>query len=145
MVMCLGQGADMHMAQLMPLPVTISCSSKPRLVLPSWFYFSGTGSPGGGGGGGNSSQLYLTYPSDHDVLLYHMPICQQLHCYFSLQPTHPVSMQCTTTSYTVTVFIQVNLGGTLSFSAACSSREPLETSFLSFYGPDALPVTQLAV
>jgi len=37
MVMCLGQGADLHMAQLMPLPLTISCSSKSRLVLPFWF------------------------------------------------------------------------------------------------------------
>ena len=36
MVMCLGQGADLHMAQLMPLPLTISCSSKSRLVLPFW-------------------------------------------------------------------------------------------------------------
>ena len=34
MVMCLCQGADLHMAQLMPLPLTISCSSKSRLVLP---------------------------------------------------------------------------------------------------------------
>jgi len=24
--LCLGQGADLHMAQLMPLPLTISCS-----------------------------------------------------------------------------------------------------------------------
>jgi len=39
------QGAD-YMAHLMPLPLTISCSSKSRLVLPSWFYLSGTGSPG---------------------------------------------------------------------------------------------------
>jgi len=31
----------LHMAQLMPLPLTISCSSKSRLV-----YLSGTGSPG---------------------------------------------------------------------------------------------------
>jgi len=30
-------GADLHMAQWMPLPLTISCSSKSRLVLPSWF------------------------------------------------------------------------------------------------------------
>jgi len=43
--MCLGQGADLHMAQLMPLPLTISCSSKSRLVLPYWFYLSGVGSP----------------------------------------------------------------------------------------------------
>jgi len=34
------------LAQLMPLPLTISCSSKSRLVLSSWFYLSGTGSPG---------------------------------------------------------------------------------------------------
>jgi len=31
-----GQGADLHMAQLMPQPFTISCSSKSRLVLPFW-------------------------------------------------------------------------------------------------------------
>jgi len=29
----------LHMAQLMPLPLTESCSSKSRLVLPSWFTF----------------------------------------------------------------------------------------------------------
>jgi len=45
MVMCLGQSADLHMAQLMLLPLTISCSSKSRLVLPSSFYLSGAGSP----------------------------------------------------------------------------------------------------
>ena len=28
MVICLEQGADLHMAQLMPLPLTVSCSSK---------------------------------------------------------------------------------------------------------------------
>jgi len=37
MVICLGQGADLHVAQLMPLPLTISCSSKSRLVLPFWY------------------------------------------------------------------------------------------------------------
>jgi len=46
MVICLGRGADLHMAQLIPLPLTVSCSSKSRLVLPSWFYLFGTGSPG---------------------------------------------------------------------------------------------------
>jgi len=45
-VVCLGHGADLHVAQLMPLPLTISCFSKPRLVLPSWFYLSGAGSLG---------------------------------------------------------------------------------------------------
>jgi len=41
-----GWGADLHMAQQMPLPLTISCSSKSRLVLPSWFCLTGTRSPG---------------------------------------------------------------------------------------------------
>jgi len=45
-VISLERGADLHMAQLMPLPLTISCSSESRLVLPSWFYLSGTGSLG---------------------------------------------------------------------------------------------------
>jgi len=27
-VMCLGRGADLHMGQLMPLPLTVSCRSK---------------------------------------------------------------------------------------------------------------------
>jgi len=34
MVICLVQGADLHMAQLMSLPLTVSCSSKSRLILP---------------------------------------------------------------------------------------------------------------
>ena len=28
MVICLERGADLHMTQLMPLPLTVSCSSK---------------------------------------------------------------------------------------------------------------------
>jgi len=31
MVLCLGQGADLHMAQLIPLPLTVSCFSKIRI------------------------------------------------------------------------------------------------------------------
>jgi len=46
MVICLWRGADLHMAQLIPLPLIISCCSKSRLVLPSWFYLSGINSPG---------------------------------------------------------------------------------------------------
>ena len=42
MVICLERGADLHMAQLMPLPLTVFASVKSRLV----FYLSGTGSPG---------------------------------------------------------------------------------------------------
>jgi len=46
MVVCLGQGADLHMAQLMPLPLTISSFTKSRFVLPSCSYLYGAGSPG---------------------------------------------------------------------------------------------------
>jgi len=31
---------DLHMVQLMPLPLTISCFSKSRLVLPFWYRFT---------------------------------------------------------------------------------------------------------
>ena len=37
MVICLELGADLHMAQLMPLLLTVSCFSKSRLVLPFWY------------------------------------------------------------------------------------------------------------
>jgi len=30
-IICLEQGADLHMAQLMPLPLTISCFSKTQI------------------------------------------------------------------------------------------------------------------
>jgi len=33
-VVCLERGADLHMAQLMPLPLTVSCSSKIQIGLP---------------------------------------------------------------------------------------------------------------
>ena len=37
MVICLEREADLHMAQLMPLPLTVSCFNKSRLVLPFWY------------------------------------------------------------------------------------------------------------
>jgi len=41
-VICLEQGADLHMARLMPLPLTVSCFSKIQIG----FYLSGTGLAG---------------------------------------------------------------------------------------------------
>jgi len=35
MVICLEQGADLHMAQLMPLPFTVSCFSKIQICFAS--------------------------------------------------------------------------------------------------------------
>ena len=34
-VICLERGADLHMAQLMPLPLTVSCSSKIQIGFTS--------------------------------------------------------------------------------------------------------------
>jgi len=36
-VICLERGADLHMTQLMPLPLTVSCFSKIQLVSPFWY------------------------------------------------------------------------------------------------------------
>jgi len=33
MVICLERGADLHMAQLMPLPLTVSCFSKIQIAF----------------------------------------------------------------------------------------------------------------
>jgi len=41
MVNCLERSADLHMALLMPLPLTVLLQWN-----PDWFYLSGTGSPG---------------------------------------------------------------------------------------------------
>jgi len=35
-VICLERGADLHMAQLMPLPLTAACFSEIQMVLPFW-------------------------------------------------------------------------------------------------------------
>ena len=35
-----GQGADLHMAQLIPLPLTISCISKIHIFLPFWYWLT---------------------------------------------------------------------------------------------------------
>ena len=38
-VICLEQGEDLHIAQLMPLPLTLA-SVKSRLVLPFWYWLT---------------------------------------------------------------------------------------------------------
>jgi len=37
MVICLRRGADLHSAQLMPLPLTDFCFSKIQIGLPFWY------------------------------------------------------------------------------------------------------------
>jgi len=36
-VVCLLLGADLHMVQLMPLPLTVSCFGKIQIGLPFWY------------------------------------------------------------------------------------------------------------
>ena len=45
MVICLEQGADLHMAQLMPLPLTVSCFSKIQIGF-TFLIPAHLGSPG---------------------------------------------------------------------------------------------------
>ena len=45
MVVCLEQGADLHMAQLMPLPLTVTCFSKVQIGL-TFLIPAHLGSPG---------------------------------------------------------------------------------------------------
>ena len=40
MVICLGQGADLHTAKLMPLPLTVLASVKSTLILPFWYWLT---------------------------------------------------------------------------------------------------------
>ena len=40
MVICLERGADLHMAQQMPLPLTVSCFSKIQIGLPFWYWLT---------------------------------------------------------------------------------------------------------
>ena len=45
MVICLERGADLHMAQLMPLPLTVSCYSKNQIGF-TFLVLAHPGSPG---------------------------------------------------------------------------------------------------
>ena len=45
MVVCLEQGADLHMAQLMPLPLTVSCFTKIQIGF-TFLVPAHLGSPG---------------------------------------------------------------------------------------------------
>ena len=47
MVVCLERGADLHMAQLMPLPLTVSCFSKIQIGF-TFLVPAHLGSPGKG-------------------------------------------------------------------------------------------------
>ena len=45
-VICLERGADLHIAQLMPLPLTVSCFSKTQTGFITFLVLAHAGSPG---------------------------------------------------------------------------------------------------
>jgi len=80
-VICLERGADLHMAQLMPLPLTVSCFSKiqigfaflvpahpdspgkmavKRMCVLLTYLLTTTSSSRSSGGGGNSSAVQFS-------------------------------------------------------------------------------------
>jgi len=63
-VICLERGADLHMAQLMPLPLTVSCFSKIQIgftfLVPAY-----TGSPG-------QRAVKRVHECDHSVSMLHV-------------------------------------------------------------------------
>ena len=61
MVICLQQGADLHMAQLMPLPLTVSCFSKIQIG----FTFLVPAHPGSPGKGSLNGCVYISVDADH--------------------------------------------------------------------------------
>ena len=66
MVTCLERGADLHMAQLMPLPLTVSCFSKIQIGF-AFLVPAHLGSPGKGPLNGSSSSSSLGIASMGDA------------------------------------------------------------------------------
>ena len=69
MVICLDRGADLHMAQLMPLPLNISCFSK----IQNGFTFlvpAHLGSPGKG-----PLNVSVSQKTRHQTLAHNFPKC----------------------------------------------------------------------
>ena len=61
MAICLERDADLHMAQLMPLPLTVSFLIKSRLVLPFWYRLTRVVPEKGPLNGCVFKMLYLLY------------------------------------------------------------------------------------
>jgi len=68
MVICLERGADIHMAQLMPLPLTVSCFSKIQIGF-TFLVLDHPGSPGPRAVKRVCVRVYLVPFSRHSRLL----------------------------------------------------------------------------
>ena len=72
MVICLGQGADLHMVQLMPLPLTVSCFSK----IQTGFTFLVPADPGSPGKGAVKWLYVCMY------VCINMYVCMYMYVFF---------------------------------------------------------------
>jgi len=63
MVICLERGADLHMAKLMPLPLTVSCFIKIQIGLPFWYQLIQVVLPVKDGGLGVRRVISLALPA----------------------------------------------------------------------------------
>jgi len=70
-VICLEQGADLHMAQLMPLPLTVSCFSKIQIG----FTFLVPAHPGGPGKRAVKRVCVLSFFPVFSFLFYSFLLC----------------------------------------------------------------------
>jgi len=89
-VICLERGANLHMAQLMPLPLTVSCFSK----IQTGFIFLVSAYPGSPGKGPLSGRVCVYVFIHEDVIIHYYghdlatcclviiisPLPRQLHC-----------------------------------------------------------------
>jgi len=60
-VICLERGADLHMAQLMPLPLTVSCFSKIQIGFTFWYQLTQVMLDKGTLNGGECVSIYIQY------------------------------------------------------------------------------------
>ena len=104
MVVCLEQGADLHMAQLLPLPLTVSCSSKIQIGF-TFLVLAHLGSPG------KRAVKWVC------VCVYAMPLHVYPTRYACLQPVWRQCVQCAISNYNVNKHVFC-----LSVTYCCSVR-----------------------
>ena len=78
MVICLERGADLHMAQLMPLPLTVSCFTKIQIG----FTFLVLAHPGSPGKGPLNGCVYVCVPN-----VYYCPVTFHVFVVFVVMPS----------------------------------------------------------
>jgi len=130
MVIGLERGADLHMAQLMPLPLTVSCSSKIQIGF-TFPVPTHLGSPG---------QRAVKRMSVRCMFLLCLETSSQLFRMYQWK-TSPSSLH-----FSGCFSGEPGLIGSFSvFSLTCSRRVPLWIRGTGFYWTNAFPTTETTV